>query len=413
MSDSSLTRRQFLAKSALGAAAVAASAVVATAPGRALGANDRLSIGWIGAGSRGTQLIGDLHRADNDLNVEVTAVCDVWRPAREKAAKTIKDWYGKEARLFSKYEDLLALDDIDAVIIATPDFAHSKMLAAALKAGKDAYCEKPMAADLEDAKLALDAAKDSKRVIQIGTQRRSEGRWKAAAKMVQSGILGTISRVEIGWNDCAPRWNRGFGDVKAEDVDWNAFLMGRPACPFDPSKYRRWHFYREYTNGTIALLGSHYLDVASWLMDDPAPSTAVANGGHYVWKDGREHEDTVYAIYDYPKGFVCRYLSGLGNSTESGMRIYGTNGMFSEATWTFTGAGGSGKAAIKDAIKVEPENGEDHVRNWLECIRSRAQTNAPIETGYNHSVACILGYQALLTGKKLKYMPVLRRIVDG
>lgn len=410
MSENSVTRREFLS---IGAATVAAATVGSLAPERALGANDRISVGWIGAGGRGTQIVGELHRADKELNVEVTAVCDVWRPAREKAAKTLKDWYGNEPRVFSNYEDLLALDDIDAVIIATPDFAHSRMLAAALKAGKDAYCEKPMAAGLEDAKLAMDAAKGANRVVQIGTQRRSEGRWKAAAKLVQSGVLGTISRVEIGWNDAGPRWNRGFSDVRPEDVDWEAFLMGLPACPFDPSKYRRWHFYREYTNGTIALLGSHYLDVASWLMDDPVPSTAVANGGHYVWKDGREHEDTVYAIYDYPKGFAVRYLSGLGNSAESGLRIYGTNGMLSEATWTITGAGGSGKGAIKEAIKVEPEASENHMRNWMECLRSRAQTNAPIETGYNHSVACIMGYQAMVTGKKLKYMPALRRIVEA
>lgn len=413
MPDDAITRRQFLAKSALGAATVAASTAGVVAPGRALGANDRISIGWIGAGGRGTQLVNDLHKFDKDLNVEITAVCDVWRPAREKAANTLKGWYGKDVRLFAGYEDVLALRDVDAVIIASPDFAHSKMLAAALKAGKDVYCEKPMASELEDAKLAMDAAKGANRVVQIGTQRRSEGRWKAAARMIQSGILGTISRVEIGWNDCGPRWNRGFSDVKPEDVDWKLYLMGKPDRPFDPSFYRRWHFYRELTNGTIALLGSHYIDVASWVMDDPVPSSAVASGGHYVWKDGREHEDTVYAIYEYPKGFVARYLSGLGNSAESGMRVYGTNGMFSESTWTFTGAGGSGKDKIADTIKVEPEKNEDHMRNWVECLRSRAQTNAPIETGYNHSVACILGYQALLTGKKLKYMPALRRIVEG
>ncbi len=413
MSDSSLTRREFLSKSVLGAATIAASSVGALAPATALGANDRLSIGVIGVGGRGTQLMGDLHKVDKDLNVEITAICDVWRPAREKAAKTVKDWYGNDPRVFSDFEELLALDDVDGVIIATPDFAHSKILAAALRAGKDAYCEKPMASELEDAKLALDAAHETKRVVQIGTQRRSEGVWKAAAKMVQSGILGTITRVEIGWNDCGPRWQRGFSDVKEEDVNWKRFLMGKPDRPFDPSQYRRWHFYREFTNGTIALLGSHYIDVAQWLMDDPFPSSAVASGGHYIWKDGREHEDTVYAIYDYPKGFACRYLSGLGNSAEQGLRLYGTNGMLNESGWTFTGTGGAGKTAIKEPIKVQPEKNESHMGNWLECMRSRATTNAPIEVGYQHSVAAIMGYQALITGKRMKYLPVLRRIVEG
>jgi predicted dehydrogenase len=149
------------------------------------------------------------------------------------------------------------------------------------------------------------------------------------------------------------------------------------------------------------------------MMDDPFPSTAVADGGTYVWKDGRDQEDTVYALYEYPKGFMCRYLTGLGNSADNGCKIYGTNGMFSETTWSFTGTGGSGKNKIQEEIKVQPEPGENHMKNWMECIRSRKQTNAPIEVGYQHSVACILGYQALLTGRKLKYLPVLRRIVEA
>lgn len=408
--DDSMSRREFLAKSALSAATLAVSSAVGFAPSRAHGANDRVSIGVIGAGGRGGGLMGEIHKISG---VEITAVCDTWRVQRERVATQVNGWYGGACRMFSNYEDLLALDDIDGVIIATPDFAHARILADAVKAGKDAFCEKPMATELPDAIAALDAAKQSDRVIQIGTQRRSEGAWRGLAKVIQSGMLGTISRVEVGWNDCGPRWNRGFGDLKAEDVDWQRFLMGRPNRPFDPSQYRRWHFYREFTNGTIALLGSHYLDMVHYAMSEEFPSTVVANGGHYVWKDGREHEDTVYAIYDYPSGFACRYLSGLGNECESGMRIYGTNGMFNEHGWTITGTGGRGANAIKEAIKVQPEGGESHIGNWVECMRSRKTTTAPVETGYQHSVACIMGYQALVTGRKLKYLPVLRRIVEA
>ena len=404
-----ITRREFLAKSAVGAVSIAGAAL---APSSALGANDRISIAMIGAGSRAGQHMNDIIKLSKSMNVEITAVCDTWRIARENAAKRVKEEFGKECRAFSNYEDVIALGDVNAVVITTPDFSHSKILADAMLAGKDAYCEKPMATELADAILAIDTAKKTGRVVQIGTQRRSEGKWRGMVKMVQSGILGTVSRVEVAWNDSGPRWNRGFSDVKEEDVDWKRFLMGKSDRPFDPSRYRRWHFYRDYTNGVIGLLGSHYIDVAAWAMNDPLPISAVAHGGIYVWKDGREHEDTVYAIYDFPKGFACRYLTGLGNSAESGLRIYGTDGMFSEATWTFTGTGGGSKK-LKEPIAFTPEKSDNHMGNWIECMRSRKATNAPIEIGYEHSVACIMGYQALLTGKKMKYLPDLRRIVEA
>lgn len=413
MHGKKMSRREFLAKSALGAATVAVSAGGMLAPSRVLGANERISIGVIGVGGRGFDLMKSLHGIDKALNVEITAICDVYRPRREQIAKEVQNWYGREPRQFSDYEELITLDDVDGVIVATPDFAHCKVLADAMKAGKDAYVEKPMANNLADAILALDTAKETGRVVQVGTQRRSEGMWKAAAKMVQSGILGKVSRVEIAWNDCGPRWKRGIAGIKEEDVDWKRYLMGLPDRPFNASFYREWHLYRETTNGVIGLLGSHYIDVAQWLMDDPFPSTAVAHGGHYVWNDGREHEDTVSVLYDYPKGFMVRYLTGLGNEAEIGCRIYGTNGMFTEAGFVFNGTGGRGDKQIKEQIKVQPEPNESHVGNWIECMRSRKQTNAPIEIGYQHSVACILGYQALITGKKMKYLPTLRRIVEA
>lgn len=408
--DTTITRREFLRKTAAGAAAVAISGAGSS---RVVGANDRLSIGVIGAGGRGLSLMQELHRFDNELNVRVTAICDVHRPRREQVAGIVNDWYGdSDCRAYANYEDLLELDDIDGVIIAPPDFAHCAVLVDAVKSGKDAYVEKPMAHRLEDAVAALDATRASNRIVQVGTQRRSEGRWRAAAKMIRSGILGTVSRVEVAWNDCGPRWKRGTAGIREEDVDWKRYLMYLPDRPFSASMFREWHLYRELTNGVIGLLGSHYIDVAAWMLDDPIPSTCVAHGGQYTWRDGREHEDTVYALYDFPRGFMCRYLTGLGNSAESGCRIYGSNGMFCENTWKFTGVGG-GSGAIKEEVVVEPEPSENHVKNWLECMRSRKEPNAPIELGYNHSVACVMGYQALVTGRKTKYLPVLRRIVEA
>lgn len=413
MDNEGMSRREFLAKSAMGAVGLAVASSVAFVPSAAFGANDKLSIGMIGVGIRGGQLFSDLSKVDRALNVEVTAVCDTWRLNREAIAAKVKERYGNEPRQFANYEDLLALKDVDAVIIATPDFAHARILTDAIRAGKDVYVEKPMCKDLDEANAAMDANATAKRIVQVGTQRRSEGNWKAAAKLVQSGVLGTISRVEIGWNDCGPRWRKNVSAIKPEDVDWKRFLMGRPDMPFDAHRYGEWQLYREFTNGPMAVLGAHYFDVGLWLMNAQFPASAVANGGHYIWKDGREHEDTIYAIFDFPEGFAMRYLTGLGNDSESGLSIYGTNGVFKESTWSATGAGGRGAGVLKAEAKITPEPGDSHMGNWLECVRSRRTPNAPIEVGYRHSVCTMLGYQALVSGRKMKYVPTLRRMVEA
>lgn len=413
MEDKGMSRREFLTKSAMTATGIAIATSVGFVPSAAFGANDRLSIGMIGVGTRGTQLFSDLCSVDKAQNVQVTAVCDTWRLRREEMAAKVKTRYGSDPKQFENYEDLLASKDIDAVIIATPDFSHARILTDAIKAGKDVYVEKPMAKDLDQANAAMDAQAVAQRIIQVGTQRRSEGNWKAAAKLVQSGVLGTISRVEIGWNDSGPRWRHNVSTIKPEDVAWDRFLMHLRHRSFDAHRYGEWQLYRDYTNGPMAVLGAHYFDVALWVMNAQFPSTAVANGGHYVWKDGREHEDTIYAVFDFPEGFALRYCTGLGNSSEGGLSIYGTNGVFKESTWSATGAGARGASAIKDEIKLVGEPNDKHMGNWLECIRSRKTPNAPFEVGYRHSVCTMLGYQALTTGRKLRYIPKERRIIGA
>lgn len=410
MSGQHMTRREFLERGAAGAAVALAGA--AFVPARAFGANDRIRIGLIGAGGRGYSLAGEMHGFDKEVNAEFTAVCDTWHARREQVAETMKEWYGGEVRQFVDYRGLLEWDGVDAVIIAPPDFAHAIILRDAVRAGKDAYVEKPFATDLNEANEALDAVRATGKIVQVGTQRRTEGLWRAAAKAIQSGILGKISRVEIMWNDSNPRWNKGNFELTEQDVDWKRFLMNRPYRPFDPHRYREWQLYRDYTNGTFALLGTHFFDVVHWFLQTGYPASAVASGGKYVWMDHREHEDTATALLEYPEGFQCQYTSMLGNSTGSGCRIYGTNGMFSDATWTISGSGG-GKDAIKEAIKLTPEPGESHVRNWLEAVRARTQPAAPVEAGHKHAVANILAYQALIRGRKMRYVPETRSIVEA
>ncbi len=413
MSKKTFTRREFLTKGAAGAAAVALSTASAPAFSRMSGANDRLSIGVIGAGTRGGQLMRELHDREELLNAEFTAICDTWRLAREGTIAECEKWYGHKPREFVDYRDLIALDDIDGVIIATPDFSHGKIMLDALEAGKDVYIEKPMVMTMEENNAVFDMAKKKNAVVQVGTQRRSDGKWMGLEKQIQAGALGKITRVEIGWNDRNPRWRRSADKVKKEDVAWDLYLMDLPYREFTPELYRQWHLHRDFTMGAVGVLGSHYLDVTAWMMNDPYPKHAVGLGGQFLWHEGREHEDTVFMLFEYPKEFICKYASVFGNKADEDAKFYGTKGMFREVGWQMRGDGGRKNIRIEGVINPEREKSTSHVQNWIECMRSRKQTNAPIEAGHQHTVACIMGYQAMMTGIRKQYLPASRKIVDG
>jgi predicted dehydrogenase len=402
MPGNMLNRRQFLSRCTAGAAGLALTSV-AVRPRRVLGANDRISLAVIGSGGRGQYLMGEVEKLAEKLNVEVTAICDVWRLNRERAAARVKSRTGRQPRTFSRFGDVLKIEEIRAVIIATPDFQHSRILADAARAGKDAYCEKPMASNMKDARDALHAVLDNKRVVQIGTQRRSDGTFQAGAELIQSGVLGTISEVVTGWNDCSPRWARPYHDVKEEDVDWEAYLLDLPKRAFDPQRFRRWHLYKDFTVGTPGLLGSHVIDLAHWYMDDYYPKSCVAHGGVYVWKDGREHADTLECLWEYPKGFLLRYQTRLGNNKPMPeAAFYGIRGTFDTSSWKATGEGG-GDEKLKEEIPVKPKAGVSHMQNWLECLRTRRTPNADIRAGYAHSVASIMAFLAWESGRRQIY----------
>ena len=429
-----LGRRAFLRTSATTAAGLT---VLSALPRQGQGANDRLRLGLIGCGNRGNYLLGETLRIASSHNVEVAALCDVWTVNLEKTVARLASVQATKPRTFARYTDLLALKDVDAVIIATPDFAHTPVLIDAIKAGKDAFVEKPMATVLEHAKTAQKLVKEKSAIVQVGTQRRSDRRHQEGAKLIQSGILGTVSEVEAAWHDAAPRWARDYSDVKAADVDWDQYLMFLPKEPWNPARFRRWHLYKDFTVGTPGLLGSHLVDVATWFMGDPLPTSAVAHGGVYVWKDGREHADTLDCIVEYPKGFIVNYSTRLGNKHAIPEVIfYGTKGTFDTESWTARGEGG-GEGALATPVTVEPPKkeaapasagaanaassgqldqrveGEGHVRNWVECVRSRKTPNAPIDVGYAHSVMSIMCFKAWDSGRRQVYDPVAMEIKAG
>lgn len=393
-------RRAFLAHAAAGVLLAARPAGDA----RVRGANDRIRLGLIGCGGRGKYLFGTIQAVAEKQNAAVTAVCDVWRPARESMAAAVEKASGARPAAFARFADLLHGDTVDAVVIATPDFAHCPALIAAAQAKKDAFCEKPLSRTFAEARAARAAVQESGIVVQLGTQRRSDGRHQAAAKLLRGGVLGTITAIDTAWHDHGPRWQRKFDDVKEADVDWEQYQLGQTERPFDARRYRCWHLFHDYTNGLPGLLGSHLVDAALMLTGDAAPVSAVAHGGTYVWKDGREHADTIECLWEYPGGFLMSFASRLGNSfAVPEVRIHGNAGTFDTQTWKITAAGANPARKVKDEVEVPKGGGEDHMANWLECVRSRKTPNASIEWGYNHAVAACMAAEALRTGRRQVY----------
>jgi predicted dehydrogenase len=436
-SDRTIDRKTFLAKSAALMAGGAALASSALSYGRIVGANDRIALAHIGNGSRGADLDWIASQLKTNHNVEMTTVCDLWRINREKAIAVNAKYYGRAPRGFQYLEDVLALKDVDAVLISTPEHAHSPILKMAVEAGKDAYVEKPMGNVLADVKAARDAVLHSDRIVQVGTQHRSEPYPMAAHDVVQTGALGDVSKVEIVWNYHGPRW-RGRPETKLireQDTDWRKWLLTKPYRPFDPQVYCEFRLYKEFSSGIPDQWMSHAIDMVHWFMKDSFPRSVVAHGGIYAWRDGRENADTFHTLLEYPKGFLVSYSTSFGNDAPSFTRYMGK-----KATLTNIGGEGSPRyqlveekgnhednadidtkraskyVSLPGESKLPPMGIDDrtlgHMANWFECIRSRQQPHCTVTDGLAHSVANMMATESYWSGRKQYWDPAKEEIVD-
>jgi predicted dehydrogenase len=352
-------------------------------------------------------------------NIEVTAVCDPWRLRREEASAKAKEWYGRAARQFVSYRDLVALDDVDAVMIASCDHQHTTHLKAVAEAGKDVYCEKPLAMRMDRLRNAYDAVKKANIVVQIGTQLRSLPSFTGCRKLYRTGILGTVGRIEQCRNSERPYWYGYVKDVKAEDVDWKEFLMDRPDRPFDPVLYSGWYGYREFSDGPVPGLGSHFIDLVHYITGATFPTSCVCLGGTFTYKDERRFTcpDHVQALWIYPEGFMVSYSTNFGNGSGNSFKIFGDQGVLDMVNWTapiLSAEGGAKRMGeIRGRNPVEEVPRPDHFLNWLQCLRSRRTCNASIEAGYQHAVAVLMAVRSFDTGKRMIYDAQTREIREG
>jgi predicted dehydrogenase len=432
-------RREFIKNTVKASAAVYAASMGFSAKSYAniIGANDRVRIGAIGFSDRFRQsLFPSFANHYKELNFDIVAVSDLWSRRRDEGVSFLKEKMGHDIVGCRNNEELYNLKNVDAVFVATSDFQHALHAIEAVKAGCDAYVEKPFAETMEDNRAALKAIKASDRIVQIGSQRRSGENYMAADKFIKDGKFGAITMVELTWNVNQPgRWRRPalVAQLKEEDTDWKRFLMNRPFEKWDARKYLEYRLFWPYSSGLPGQWMSHQIDTVHWFTNLKHPRSVVANGGIYIWKDGRKNWDTITAVFDYgppddaSSGFQVSFSSRQHNGDENPSEIYYSNGGELNLITNKVSSKGGLRKNFADAMgmkenllpdynladaKIKAEasanTGGDvltsnHVRNWMECIRSRKQPNAPVEAGYYHSIANIMTTAASRTESKATF----------
>lgn len=450
----STTRKTFIK----GSAAVGIGGIIeaCAAPSQnVLGANDRVRVACVGYSDRFRgSLLPSFMAYQKELNFDMVAVADLWKkrlyenakPQLEKRLGHSVATYASDVELYEKAKD------IDAVIISTADFQHAQHACHAVNAGKDAYCEKPLAEDMYSANMLLDAVTAKRKanfapgaVLQIGSQRRSGASYHAAKDFINSGAFGDISYVDLRWNVNQPmRWRRPqklVDSLKLEDIDWNMWLLDRDPAqnPFDARKYLEFRLFWPFSSGVTGQWMCHQIDTVAWFTGYKWPTSAVSSGGLYQWVDGRQSFDTFTTVLEYGKsgekgkGFQCVFQShqtncggGSNPNRESPIEKYfGPNGCVDMGRKMVTNEGVEGKnweekplPAPKEVVVTSANTGADtltlaHMRNWMECVRARKNPNAPVEAGYSHAIALIMSNAACRTGMRATFDEVKRAVMVG
>ncbi|MBI2498083.1 MAG: Gfo/Idh/MocA family oxidoreductase [Opitutae bacterium] len=313
------------------------------------------------------------------------------------------------AREFVSHRDLLAMPDLDAVMIASPDHLHTAQLEAAALAGKHVYVEKPLATEMDKLVRAVDAVKQAGVIVQVGTQLRSLPGVVGARDLMRTGIFGRLSRIEECRNAEQPYWYRYLKDVQEQDVDWREFLGDRPGRPFNSDLYSGWYGYLEFSRGPVSSFGAHFLDLVNFITGAGFPESCVCLGGTFVWRDQHRFTapDCVQATWVYPEGFLVSSSNNFGNGHGNTRKFYGDKGVLKLDNWsapTFSAEGGPRRdGTIRGETPVPLTERPDHFLNWLQCLRNGGTPHAPVDAGYQHAVAVLMAHEAFVTGRKVTY----------
>ena len=414
--SSELTRRSFVKRSS----AATVGLVTTLSASRVIGANDRIRVGFIGIANRGGQLI---EAALPNKDMEIVALCDVDR-------RYIEQWkqkLGGHVATYSDFRRLIERDDIDAVFIATPDHWHAIQTISACDAGKDVYVEKPLSITVVEGRRMVEAARRNDRVVQVGTHRRSSTLFPQLAKLIQDGGIGKVTVAQCF--RISNMYPDGIGIAPDSDppegLDWDMWLGPRPWRPFNenihPYKFRWW---KEYSS-QLGNWGVHYFDLIRWLIGEEAPAAVTAIGGKYAVNDARNIPDTMEVIFEFASGRLVlfgQYEASGNKALRSGeIELRGTLGTVYAGSNSYEiiperpGQFGDPKP-LCEGTKVSSEDGdltEKHIRNFLDCIKSRQRPTADVEQGHRSTTFSHLANIALETKLRIEWDARRERITNN
>ncbi|MCW5977450.1 MAG: Gfo/Idh/MocA family oxidoreductase [Bryobacteraceae bacterium] len=386
-------RRQFLK----------AGTAAALSQARVRGANNRIRIAGIGCGGRCRYLLGLVNEIGG---AEIVSVCDVYGPRRRETVAKIAPGAAEEV----EYRRVLERKDIDAVVIGSPDHWHVPMTIDAIQAGKDVYVEKPVSHTIQEGEQLRRAARDSRQVIQVGYQQRSWPHFDQARRIVASGRLGKITLVLASWYQTYLEFNPATAPVEEAELDWKRWLGSAPGQPLNAARFYRWRWFWDFGGGHLTDLYSHWCDTIHWLLDAGVPKTAQAAGGKYAF-DFQECPDTINAFWEYPGDFAIVYNGTMHCHLDGGTIVFrGGNAMLRINRDGFA-VYPEGIVARERTEYPEPEirmrslrDGTiDHVRNFLDCVRSRKQPNADVNSAIDAANAAHFGNLAYRKGARLPW----------
>lgn len=386
---------------------------------RVFGANDRIRVGLIGCGGQGR---GDLRKMLNTKGVECVALCDVDDEQSARTMKAIDEQVSQRPALVVRdFRRVLDQKDVDAVIVGTPDHWHALPTVMACQAGKDVYVEKPLSLTIAEGRVMVEAARRNNRVVQMGTQQRSATHYADAVNYVKSGQLGKIRMVRTwayqDWMGNIPVVPDG--DAPAS-VDYDMWLGPAPKHPFNKNRFHfNFRWYWDYAGGLMTDWGAHMIDIANWGMGIKAPSSAMSVGGKFGFPDDAEETpDTQQVLWEFP-GFtmVWEHATAIGRGPEQrdhGVAFHGNNGVLvvDRGGWevypeTERASAKKRKDYRAAGVPRQGNNGEDyhglHVKNFLDCVKSRNRPNSDVEIGHNSMIACHLGNIAYRLKRQVKW----------